>query len=222
MSALPGPDLSGVADLVSVMDTLRGPGGCPWDAEQTHASLAPYAVEEAYELAEAIDLGDRAELREELGDLLLQVVFHARVAQEDQADPFDLDDVARSIAAKLRRRHPHVFADGEARTPSEVEARWDELKAEEKTDRQGPLAGIPAGMPGLERATKVVSRLARAGQLELARDAAAGEDIGAQLLHLVIQARTAGVDPSSALRSTLARLEHPNGVDPSTRGQNGS
>ena len=121
--------------MVEVMDALRSPGGCPWDAEQTHASLAPYAVEEAFELAEAIENGDRSHVREELGDLLLQVVFHARIAQEDAAEPYDLDDVAHGIAAKMRRRHPHVFGDGEASTPAEVEARWDELKAAEKPDR---------------------------------------------------------------------------------------
>jgi XTP/dITP diphosphohydrolase len=99
----------GVRDLVATMDRLRSPGGCPWDAQQTHASLVPYALEEAYEVAEAIEGGDRADLREELGDLLLQVVFHARIAQEHPTEPFDLDDVARGITAKLVRRHPHVF-----------------------------------------------------------------------------------------------------------------
>lgn len=101
----------GVRDLVATMDRLRSPGGCPWDAQQTHASLVPYALEEAYEVAEAIEAGDRADLREELGDLLLQVVFHARIAQEHPTEPFDLDDVARGITAKLVRRHPHVFGD---------------------------------------------------------------------------------------------------------------
>ena len=200
------PDLEGVADLVAVMDALRSPGGCPWDAEQTHASLAPYAIEEAYELAEAVDDGDRAHLREELGDLLLQVVFHARVAQDDPDDAFDLDDVARGIADKMRRRHPHVFADGDARTPAQVEARWDAIKAEEKPQRSGPLDGIPAGMPGLERAAKVVARLERAGRLDAARRAADADDLGARMLGLVIEARDAGIDPSSALRATLTGL----------------
>ena len=104
----------GVRRLVAVMDTLRSPGGCPWDAEQTHESLVPFALEEAHELAEAIEAGDRAGLREELGDVLLQVVFHARVAQEHDTDPFDLDDVARALTAKLVRRHPHVFGPGDA------------------------------------------------------------------------------------------------------------
>jgi XTP/dITP diphosphohydrolase len=98
-----------VRRLVAVMDTLRSPGGCPWDAEQTHESLVPFALEEAHELAEAIEAGDRAGMREELGDVLLQVVFHARLAQEHETDPFDLDDVAAGLTAKLVRRHPHVF-----------------------------------------------------------------------------------------------------------------
>lgn len=201
------PDLAGVADLVEVMDALRSPGGCPWDAEQTHASLAPYAVEEAFELAEAIESGDRAHVREELGDLLLQVVFHARVAQEDPADPYDLDDIARGIAAKLRRRHPHVFADGDARTPAQVEARWEELKAAEKPERTSVFDGIPRGMAGLERAAKVVSRLDRAGRADLAEEAARGDDVGARMLALVVAARAEGVDAATALRGTLARIE---------------
>ncbi|MCA0436254.1 MAG: MazG family protein [Austwickia sp.] len=203
----PRPDLAGVAELVEVMDVLRSPGGCPWDAEQTHASLAPYAVEEAFELAEAIETGDRDHVREELGDLLLQVVFHARVAQEAGAEGFDLDDIARGIAAKLRRRHPHVFADGDARTAAQVEARWEELKAAEKPDRTSVFDGIPRGMAGLERAAKVVARLERAGRLDIAHQAAAGEDVGAQALALVLAARAAGVDPATALRGTLARIE---------------
>lgn len=204
---VPRPGLAAVAELVEVMDRLRSPGGCPWDAEQTHATLAPYAVEEAYELADAIDGGDRAHLREELGDLLLQVVFHARVAQEDAADPFDLDDVAAGIAAKLRRRHPHVFADGDARTAAQVEARWEELKAAEKPDRTSIFDGVPRGMPGLERAAKVVSRLDRAGRLDVAEQAAAGADLGARLLGLVLEARAQGLDPAAELRRTLARIE---------------
>lgn len=201
------PDLTGVAELVEVMDALRSPGGCPWDAEQTHASLAPYAVEEAFELAEAIENGDREHVREELGDLLLQVVFHARVAQEDAADPYDLDDVARGIATKLRRRHPHVFADGDARTPAQVEARWEELKAAEKPERTSVFDGIPRGMAGLERAAKVVARLDRAGRLDVAQEAARGTDVGARMLALVLAARDDGVDVATALRGTLQRIE---------------
>ncbi|MBW3085629.1 hypothetical protein KEM60_01832 [Austwickia sp. TVS 96-490-7B] len=200
------PDLTSLADLIGVMDRLRSPGGCPWDAEQTHHTLAPYAVEESYELVDAIAGGDRGELREELGDLLLQVVFHARVAQDDPQDPFDLDDVARGIAAKLRRRHPHVFADGDARTAEAVAARWDEIKAVEKPERHGLFDGIPQGMPGLERAAKMTSRLARAGQSDVAVQIATGDTIGARLFALVVESHERGLDPSVELATVLRDL----------------
>lgn len=179
MSSL-GP-LSGV---VAAMDQLRSPGGCPWDAEQTHLSLAPYAIEEAYELAEAIETDDRDGLRSELGDLLLQVLFHARVAEEHPADPFDLSDVARTLLDKLHRRHPHVFGDEpQAQTTAEVEQAWHEIKKRERaesaasagtadatdatpsatTPRPDVLAGIPEALPALARAQKVARRLRREG-----------------------------------------------------------
>lgn len=130
-------DVPGAAllDVVAVMDRLRGPGGCPWDATQTHASLAPYLVEEAQETVEAIESGDRAHLMEELGDVLLQVAFHARVAQEHAEDPFGIDDVAATLVAKLVRRHPHVFGDADASTPEEVEAQWAAIKEAERAER---------------------------------------------------------------------------------------
>lgn len=195
-----------VVDLVEVMDRLRSPGGCPWDAQQTHASLVRYVVEEAHELAEAIEAGDRSHLREELGDVLLQVVFHARIAQEDPVDPFDLDEVAAGIAAKLRRRHPHVFADGTATTADEVRASWEELKAAEKPERTGPLDGVPVTMPPLEKATAYASRLERPDLLAEAERVAAGDDLGARLFSLVLEARHTGLDPSAALRATLRTL----------------
>lgn len=156
-------------DLVSTMDRLRSPGGCPWDAEQTHESLVRYLLEESAELAEAIETGDRAGLREELGDVLLQVVFHARVAQEDAEDPFDVEDVVRDLTAKLVHRHPHVFAG----TPlGDLDAQWDALKAREKR-RESVLDGIPAGLGALAAAQKVRGRLRRAGLLEEALAASA-------------------------------------------------
>ena len=202
-----------VADLVAVMDRLRSPGGCPWDAEQTHASLARYAVEEVAELVEAIETDDRAGLREELGDVLLQVVFHARVAAEHASDPFDLDDVAADLAAKLRHRHPHVFSDGDARDATEVARRWDELKREEK-GRTSVLDGIPAGLPALARAQKVAGRARRLG-LEVPGavaqggsgaddDAVTDERLGEALLALV--AHHDG-DAEQALRGAVRRLE---------------
>jgi len=134
--------------LVEVLRRLRDPeGGCPWDLEQDHASLSRYLVEETYELVDAIEAGDDADLVEELGDVLLQVVFHAQVAADRRA--FGIDDVARGISGKLVRRHPHVFADGDASTPEEVQARWDELKTQEKA-RSGPFDGVPQAGPGLD------------------------------------------------------------------------
>ena len=128
---------SRLLDAVVVMDRLRSPGGCPWDATQTHESLAPYLTEEAAEAVEAIESGDRPHLTEELGDVLLQVLFHARVAEEASTDAerFDIDDVAGGLVAKLVRRHPHVFADGDASTPEEVEEAWARIKAEEKAEK---------------------------------------------------------------------------------------
>lgn len=219
-------------DAVAVMDRLRSPGGCPWDAEQTHASLAPYAVEEAHELAEVAESGDRDALVEELGDLLLQVLFHARVGTEGTLGaPFDIDDVAATLIAKLVRRHPHVFADGDASTPDEVNRRWDEIKATEKL-RSSVLEGIPASLPALARAQKVLSRAERAGIELAAADAfpstapapsapaapstapapsAPASDsapsVADDLLAAVRRARAEGVDAEAALRGRIRELE---------------
>ncbi len=149
-------------DLVAVMDRLRSPGGCPWDARQTHASLVEYLIEEAYETVETIEESDRDGLREELGDLLLQVVFHARIAAEDPDDPWTIDDVADGIVAKLVARHPHVFGAATAETAEEVEANWHALKAKEK-GRESVTDGIPAALPALVHAGKVLSRSAALG-----------------------------------------------------------
>ena len=200
--------------LVAVMDQLRSPGGCPWDAEQTHDSLATYLLEETYETLEAIDSGDRVHLREELGDLLLQVVFHARVAAEDPHDPWTIDDVARGISDKLVRRHPHVFGDASAQSAAHVEASWDRLKAAEK-QRTSALDGVPQALPALSLATKTIGRAERAGVGPdlpqpptggAAAESAMHEgDVGDALLALVAQARSAGVDPEQALRRAVAR-----------------
>lgn len=186
-------------ELVAVMDRLRSPGGCPWDAEQTHVSLAPYAIEEAYELAEAVEAGDRAGLREELGDLLLQVVFHARLAQEDADDPFDVDDVAADLTAKLVRRHPHVFAEGDA---TDLHGQWDRIKKDEK-QRESVFDGIPVALPALARAQKVAGRAQRAGLETSPPD----EGLGARLLALVIEARDAGLDAEGELRRAATGWE---------------
>ncbi len=190
-------------ELVAVMDQLRSPGGCPWDAEQTHASLLPYLIEETYELVDAIENGDPGGMVEELGDVLLQVVFHARVAQENPNRPFTIDDVAGRLIDKLRRRHPHVFADTQADTPQQVAANWNAIKAQEKPERRGPLDGIPTAMPALERAAAVVDKLIGSGRSDLLPGASTGDDIGTQLLALVVRARREGVDPAAHLRATL-------------------
>ncbi|MGB3256838.1 MAG: MazG family protein [Ornithinimicrobium sp.] len=212
---------SRLLDAVTVMDRLRSPSGCPWDAAQTHNSLTPFLVEETYELLEALEVGDRDNIVEELGDVLLQVLFHARVAEEaddvsseDTEEAFDIDDVAASLVDKLVRRHPHVFAGGTASTPGEVESSWQELKAAEKPEREHLLDGIPAGMPELARASKIAGRLIRAGQAEWLQDvvghtATTGVDgeQAAQLLATAIEAHRLSVDPSAALRAALRSIE---------------
>jgi len=211
-SPVPGAAL---LDAVAVMDRLRSPGGCPWDAEQTHATLAPYAIEEAHEVADAAETGDADALAEELGDVLLQVLFHARIAAEaPDGARFDIDDVARGLVAKLVRRHPHVFADAQAETPEQVHAQWDAIKSVEK-QRDHVLDDIPVSMPALARAQKVVSRLRKAGDppsadpsIETSDGESPVERIGAALLALTIEADAAGVDAEAALRGATRSLEH--------------
>lgn len=193
-------------DVVAVMDRLRSPGGCPWDAQQTHQSLVPYLLEEAHEAIEALESGDRAHMEEELGDLLLQIVFHARVAEDDPAEPFDIDDVASGLVDKLVRRHPHVFGDVDADTPEAVEANWHTIKAAEKAGRSHALEGVPESLPALARAEKFVGRLEKAGLAHHLDEALAAEDLGADLLGLVRRARDEGQDAEASLRETLRSL----------------
>ena len=203
----PEPPGSRLLDVVSVMDRLRSPGGCPWDAEQTHASLRGYLLEEAHEAYDAIVDDDPVAMREELGDVLLQVVFHARVAAEEGPDrAFSVDDVAGDLVDKLVRRHPHVFSDVEAATPDAVAANWETIKAGEKQHRTHPVEGVPHSLPALARAEKYVSRLRKAGRDDLVDAAVATGDLGAQLLDLVRRARAEGVDAEAALRDTLRGL----------------
>jgi XTP/dITP diphosphohydrolase len=193
-------------DLVALMDRLRSPGGCPWDAQQTHESLEQYLVEETYEVLEAIDTGDRDALLEELGDLLLQVVFHARIAQERPEAPFSIDDVAAGITAKLVRRHPHVFAaEGEQPvTAAHTERGWDAIKRAEK-GRTSALDGVPMAQPSLALAAKVLGRVERAGLDVPVPAADAGGCLGDRLLALVAEARREGVDAEAALRASIRR-----------------
>jgi XTP/dITP diphosphohydrolase len=200
-------------DLVDVMDRLRSPGGCPWDARQTHESLVEYLIEEAYETVEAIEEQDASALREELGDLLLQVVFHARIAMESPDTGFDIDDVADGIITKLIARHPHVFADATADTPEQVEANWHALKAKEK-GRESVTDGIPSALPSLVYAGKVISRSAAlsdrlpdlpgsgaAAQLGLDSE----EKLGELILALVAVGREQGIDTETAVRAAARR-----------------
>ncbi|MFI1567291.1 nucleoside triphosphate pyrophosphohydrolase [Streptomyces sp. NPDC020490] len=189
---LPGARL---LDLVQVMDRIRAE--CPWSSRQTHKGLAKYGIEEAYELVEAIEDGDRDELREELGDVLLQVVFHARIAEEDPDAPFSIDDVAAGIVTKLIHRHPHVFGDETATTPEEVKEHWLRTKAVEKR-RTSLTDGVPLGQPGLALASKLASRVRTAG---LTVPPPAGEGIGYDLLAMAVRAEAEGVDPEAALRA---------------------
>ncbi|GAB2950182.1 nucleoside triphosphate pyrophosphohydrolase [Streptomyces pseudoechinosporeus] len=189
---LPGARL---LDLVQVMDRIRAE--CPWSSQQTHKGLAKYGIEEAYELVEAIEEGDRHELREELGDVLLQVVFHARIAEEEEEEPFSIDDVAGTIVTKLIHRHPHVFGDETATTPEEVKEHWLRTKAVEK-QRTSVTEGVPLGQPGLALAAKLASRVRTAG-LEVPLPS--GEGIGYDLLAMAVRAEAEGVDPEAALRA---------------------
>src|ERR1700761_8520233 len=180
---------------VEVMDTLRSPGGCPWDAEQTHASLARYLLEETYEVLDAIETGDVALLREELGDLLLQVLFHARLAEEltpEQA--FSIDTVAADLVDKLVRRHPHVFAGEVVESAEALNEAWEQRKIVEK-GRTSAVDGVPLGQPALSLAAK---RIARAGRAELAVAVEPSEQIGPRLWAVVEDAVRAGVDPELA------------------------
>ena len=194
-------------DLREVMHRLRRE--CPWDIKQTHESLVRHLVEETYETIEAIETGDRAHLREELGDLLLQIMFHATIASEHNDEPFDIDDVAAEIVDKLVRRHPHVFADLEVTGVGDVEANWETIKSAEKS-RTSPFDGIPPGLPALSLASKVValSSTQDTGRFGSAGDAPAlsQESLGVALLALVARAHKAGLDPELALRQRVRHL----------------
>ncbi|GAA3855451.1 MazG family protein [Saccharothrix violaceirubra] len=199
------PAGTALLSAVSVMDRLRSPGGCPWDAEQDHKTLRQYLVEETYELLEAIEDGDRAALREELGDVLLQVLFHARVAAE-HGEPFGIDEVAGDLVAKLVGRHPHVFAGGDpaVRDARSQEHRWEELKQAEKR-RTSSVDGVALGQPAVALAGKLAQRTGRAG---LPADLLpTGEDAGSALFAVAARAKLAGEDPETELRAVARAFE---------------
>lgn len=226
----PSADLRPIDRLLAIMARLRDPAdGCPWDQEQTFATIAPYTVEEAYEVADAIERGDLADLKEELGDLLLQVVFHARMAEERGA--FDFEDVARTINDKMVRRHPHVFGGESYGSLAEQKQAWDRLKAAERADKgraASLLDDVPVGLPALTRAVKLSRRAAGVGFVwpsakevldkldeevaELKAEIASGdvdkarEEMGDVLFVVANLARTLDVDPEDALRATNAKF----------------
>ena len=218
--------------LLEIMTALRDPRtGCPWDIEQTFATIAPYTIEEAYEVADAIARNDLADLKDELGDLLLQVVFHAHMAQEQNA--FDFGDVVEAITAKMIRRHPHVFGAKRDLSPDEVKGLWAKIKAEEKSaraqEKPSLLADVPVTLPGLTRAVKLQSKASTVGfdwndarlvldkireetkeieaALDAKDDAAIQDEIGDLLFAVANLARHLGADPEAAIRGTNAKFE---------------
>ncbi|WP_165067490.1 MazG family protein [Marisediminicola senii] len=209
----PNPKLD---ELVAVLARLRAPGGCAWDREQTHESLVKHLIEETHELVEAIESGDRDQLIEELGDVLYQVIFHSDLAAHTPGEEFTLEDVAEHMSAKMISRHPHVFGDTVAETSADVVAAWDRLKAVEKPERTSVLDGIPAGMPSLLLAEKVLGRAAKVGvSVPVSTTGSAGSasfadenQLGAVLLGIVASARSSGLDAERALRGALRGLQN--------------
>jgi ATP diphosphatase len=226
-----------ISRLIEIMAALRTPGsGCPWDLEQTYQTVAPYTLEEAYEVADAIARGDFEHLKDELGDLLLQVVFHARMAEEEGR--FDFGGVVEAITTKMIRRHPHVFADAEGKTTEHVKGMWERIKAEEKAEAkaargekpaEGALAGVPVALPALTRALKLQNKAGRVGfdwndpravlakireeadeieaEIEAGDTARAGAEVGDLLFAVVNLARHMDADPEGVLRGTNAKFE---------------
>ena len=197
--------------LREVMDKLRSPGGCPWDAEQTHQSLLKYLLEESYEFIESVENNDRQDMQEELGDLLLQVYFHSRMAEEDINQPFNIEDVAKSVSDKLIRRHPHVFAGTKVDNSQDVLENWEKQKALEK-GRSSIIDGVPLAQPALTLAAKVVYRINKLNySLPISQpiklnDQTNQDQFGEILLGLIAQAVEKGLDPEAALRGATKSL----------------
>ena len=190
--------------LVEVMDRLRSPGGCPWDAEQTHESLIKYLLEESYEFIDAIETDDRAGMREELGDVLLQVYFHSRIAQDHPTDPFSIEDVAGAIADKLISRHPHVFENLEVSGTDEIIENWEAIKAREK-GRTSAIDGIAMSQPALPLVSKIFYRAEKYNvDLDVnsySTEKATEKSVGEALASVISWAHENGIDPENALRA---------------------
>ena len=191
--------------LIDVMATLRGPDGCAWDREQTHQSLLKYLIEESHEFIDAVELGDRNHMLEELGDVLYQVLFHADLASADPDHPFTIEDVARVSREKMVGRHPHVFGDVTADTADEVVANWEKWKAAEKPERQSKFEGLPKGLPALALADKVIGKLGSPISSESLPTDTTADELGDLLLGIVAAAREQGLDAESALRAAVRR-----------------
>jgi len=204
-------------ELIAVLEKLRAPGGCAWDAEQTHESLVQYLVEETYELVDAIERGNRDEMIEELGDVLYQVVFHSDIAAHTPGEDFTLEDVAANMTAKMIGRHPHVFGDSAQKealniqSGSDVSGMWDELKQADKSGRTSVLDGIPQSMPALALADKVLAKAEKIGIIDASAPGALAlsteEELGGVLLAIVTSARLNGLDSERALRTVLRELQ---------------
>ena len=195
--------------LVEVMDRLRSPGGCPWDAEQTHESLIKYLLEESYEFIDAIETDDRAGMREELGDVLLQVYFHSRIAQDHPTDPFSIEDVAGAIADKLISRHPHVFENLEVSGTDEIIENWEAIKAREK-GRTSAIDGIAMSQPALPLVSKIFYRAEKYNvDLDVnsySTEKATEKSVGEALASVIAWAHENGIDPESALRAQAREM----------------
>jgi XTP/dITP diphosphohydrolase len=193
------------------MDKLRSPGGCPWDAEQDHASLLKYLLEESYEFIESVEVNDQSAMQEELGDLLLQVYFHSRIAEEHESTPFNIEDVAKGIADKLELRHPHVFGDKKDLSSDQVLENWEKQKAVEK-GRKSAIDGVPVGQPALPLVAKLLYRSEKFDhQLKIEEPIKLDPNIdsdqfGELLIGIIAQAVKIGIDPEAALRNAAQGL----------------
>ena len=197
--------------LREVMDKLRSPGGCPWDIEQDHASLLKFLLEESYEFIEAVEENDQNAIQEELGDLLLQVYFHSRIAEENKDQPFNIEDVAKAVADKLVRRHPHVFGDTKVENSAQVLANWEVAKAAEK-GRRSAIDGVPLAQPALPLVAKLLYRAEKfnyeipINQMMKLPTEMEEDQFGQLLLGLIAQAVSKGLDPEAALRGAAKSL----------------